>query len=178
MIVYDQEFCCWVYEEVEKNEFIVNSDLYCQYFYIMLLVGLLNDLNGVIYWKGSYYVFFQWQLFQMGYGVKFWGYYMIQDVVNWKWEEIVFVLSDWFDKNGCYLGSVVMKDGWFYLFYIGNVRDQDGNWEIYQCFVVFDDGLFFEKKGVVVCFLEGYMVYFCDLKVWEYEGIWYMVIGV
>lgn len=79
-------------------------------------VGLLNDPNGVIYWKGSYHVFFQWQPFQTGHGAKFWGHYTTQDVVNWKREEIALAPSDWFDKNGCYSGSAVTKDDRLYLF--------------------------------------------------------------
>lgn len=140
-------------------------------------VGLLNDPNGVIYWKGSYHVFFQWQPFQTGHGAKFWGHYTTQDVVNWKREEIALAPSDWFDKNGCYSGSAVTKDDRLYLFYTGNVRDQDGNRETYQCLAVSDDGLSFEKKGVVARLPEGYTAHFRDPKVWEHEGTWYMVIG-
>ncbi|MED4646537.1 sucrose-6-phosphate hydrolase [Bacillus inaquosorum] len=177
MTAHDQELRRRAYEEVEKKEPIANSDPHRQHFHIMPPVGLLNDPNGVIYWKGSYHVFFQWQPFQTGHGAKFWGHYTTQDVVNWKREEIALAPSDWFDKNGCYSGSAVTKDDRLYLFYTGNVRDQDGNRETYQCLAVSDDGLSFEKKGVVARLPEGYTPHFRDPKVWEHEGTWYMVVG-
>ncbi|MCY8443297.1 sucrose-6-phosphate hydrolase, partial [Bacillus spizizenii] len=54
MTAHDQELRRRAYEEVEKNEPIANSDPHRQHFHIMPPVGLLNDPNGVIYWKSSY----------------------------------------------------------------------------------------------------------------------------
>ncbi|MEC1752438.1 sucrose-6-phosphate hydrolase [Bacillus mojavensis] len=177
MTAHDQELRRRAYEEVVKKEHIADSDPHRQHFHIMPPVGLLNDPNGVVYWKGVYHLFFQWQPFQTGHGAKFWGHYTTCDFVSWKREEIALAPSDWFDKNGCYSGSAVVKDDRLYLFYTGNVRDQDGNRETYQCVAVSDDGLTFEKKGVVARLPEGYTAHFRDPKVWEHEGKWYMVIG-
>lgn len=66
MTAHDQELRRRAYEEVEKNEPIANSDPHRQHFHIMPPVGLLNDPNGVIYWKGSYHVFSSGSRFRRG----------------------------------------------------------------------------------------------------------------
>lgn len=157
-----------------KKEHIAASDPYRQHFHIMPPVGLLNDPNGVVYWKGVYHLFFQWQPFQTGHGAKFWGHYTTRDFVNWKREEIALAPSDWFDKNGCYSGSAVVKDDRLYLFYTGNVRDQDGNRETYQCLAVSDDGLTFEKKVLSPAFRKAIQLIFAIRRCGSMKenGIW------
>lgn len=73
MTKHDQELRRRAYEEMERKEHIVKMDPYRQHFHLMPPVGLMNDPNGVIHWKGIYHLFFQWQPFHTGHGAKFWG---------------------------------------------------------------------------------------------------------
>lgn len=51
----------------------------------------------------------------------YWGYIKSKDFIYWEYFFIVFVLSEEYDRDGCFLGSVIEKDGKFYVMYIGNV---------------------------------------------------------
>ncbi|MBB6602818.1 sucrose-6-phosphate hydrolase [Bacillus sp. FSL M8-0266] len=166
-----------VTERIRNYEHLVKKDVYRQHFHLMPPVGLLNDPNGLIQWKGIYHVFYQWQPFKTGHGAKFWGHYTSTDLVNWQHEEAALAPSDWFDQNGCYSGSAVIDDGHMYVMYTGNVRDEQGNRETYQCLAVSEDGIHFQKKGVVATLPEGFTAHFRDPKVWKRNGKWYMVLG-
>ncbi len=173
----EQELIRLAEEEVEKNKELVERDPYRLRYHLMPPVGLLNDPNGFIQWNGTYHLFYQWMPFKTGHGAKFWGHYSSKDLVNWKHEPIALAPSEWFEKNGCYSGSAVEHDGKMILFYTGNVKDEDGNRETYQCMAVSEDGVTFDKKGPVVELPEGYTAHFRDPKVWKKDSHWYMVVG-
>ncbi|QKS73350.1 sucrose-6-phosphate hydrolase [Paenalkalicoccus suaedae] len=166
------------YAEVKKHKETVDADPYRQAFHIMPPVGLVNDPNGFVQWNGTYHMFYQWNPFAPNHSHKFWGHVTSDDLVNWKEQPIAIAPSDWFDKNGCYSGSGIDVDGKLTLMYTGNVKDEDGNRESYQCLAVSEDGVHFEKLGPVVDQLpEGYTAHFRDPKVWKENGRYYFVIG-
>ncbi len=165
------------YEEIAKFKTVVEQDPYRLHYHIMPPVGLLNDPNGFIHWHGKYHLFYQWMPFKTGHGAKYWGHYSSQDLVNWKHEEIALTPSEWYEKNGCYSGSAMEYEGKLYVFYTGNVKDEQGNRETYQCLAVSEGGIHFEKKGPVVKLPEGYTAHFRDPKVWSQDGRYFMVVG-
>ncbi|ASF41054.1 sucrose-6-phosphate hydrolase [Halobacillus halophilus] len=173
----DQELRQAAAAEIDKYKEEVESDPYRLLFHHMPPVGLLNDPNGFVQWKGTYHLFYQWMPFDTGHGAKFWGHYTSKDFVNWVHEDIALTPSDWYDKNGVYSGSAVSHNDRLYLFYTGNVKDEEGNREAYQCLAVSDDGVNFEKQGVIAELPEGYTAHFRDPKVWKNGEHWYMVIG-
>ncbi|MDN7240934.1 sucrose-6-phosphate hydrolase [Planococcus sp. N028] len=146
-------------------------------FHLMPAVGLLNDPNGLIHYKGAYHVFFQWNPFGTVHGPKCWGHYTSQDLVYWQEHQPSLVPSEWYEKDGCYSGSAIEVDGDMVLFYSGNVKHEDGTRETFQCMAVSHNGFVFEKKGPVVLLPEGYTSHFRDPKVWKRDGLWYMVVG-
>ena len=164
-------------KEMELHHETVKRDPYRPEFHLMPPVGLLNDPNGFVQWNGTYHVFFQWMPFKTEHGAKFWGHYTSKDLVNWELAPIALAPGDWYDKNGCYSGSAVVHDQKMKLFYTGNVKDENGNRETYQCVAESEDGLHFDKKGVVIELPEGYTPHFRDPKVWQHLDKWYMVIG-
>jgi len=164
-------------EEVNKYRELVEQDPYRLKFHLMPPVGLLNDPNGFIHWKGTYHLFYQWMPFKTGHGAKFWGHYSSTDLVNWTHEEIALTPSEWFEKNGCYSGSAIDVGGKLHIFYTGNVKDEAGNRETYQCLAISEDGIHFDKKGPVVHLPKMYTAHFRDPKVWKQDGKYFMVIG-
>ncbi|WP_101842280.1 sucrose-6-phosphate hydrolase [Halobacillus sp. Marseille-P3879] len=163
--------------EIVKHTDKVQSDPYRLSFHHMPPVGLLNDPNGLVHWKGEYHVFYQWMPFKTGHGEKFWGHYISDDLVNWKHERIALTPSEWYDKDGCYSGSAIIHNDQLYLFYTGNVFNEEGEQEEYQCLAVSEDGVNFEKKGPVIYVPEGFTSNFRDPKVWKGEEHWYLVVG-
>ncbi|WP_347862355.1 sucrose-6-phosphate hydrolase [Salimicrobium sp. PL1-032A] len=164
-------------EMVESYSDTAKSDAYYPTYHIAPPVGLLNDPNGFIQWKGMYHLFYQWMPFHTGHGAKFWAHLTSSDLIDWEWQEPSLAPDEWFDRNGCYSGSAVMKDDELILFYTGNVKNEEGNRETYQCKARSADGVTFEKLGVRIELPEGFTPHFRDPKVWKMEDAWYMVIG-
>jgi beta-fructofuranosidase len=164
-------------QEVERNREMVENDPYRLRFHLMPPVGLLNDPNGFIQFKGVYHLFYQWNPFETSHGAKFWGHFTSKDLINWEHQPIALAPSEWYEKNGCYSGSAIEHEGKMVLFYTGNVKDENGDRETYQCMAVSQDGITFEKKGPVIHLPEGYTAHFRDPKVWNKDNTWYMVLG-
>jgi len=165
------------YNEVKKHSDNIKNDPYRLTYHLMPPVGLLNDPNGLIQYKGVYHVFYQWNPFETSHGAKFWGHYTSRDMVHWQEEPIALAPSEWYERNGCYSGSAVESDGKLYLFYTGNVKNEDGTRESYQCLAVSSDGIHFEKQGPVLKLPENYTAHFRDPKVWKKGERWYMILG-
>lgn len=148
-------------------------------FHIEAEKGLVNDPNGLIFWKGEYHVFFQLNPKSCEHIFKNWGHIKTRDLVNWEKLPIALSPTDWFDKDGCYSGSAIEKDGKLYLMYTGNVKN-NGTRESYQCLAVSEDGINFKKLGPVIHnddIPKGYTRHFRDPKLFKKNGKFYMVLG-
>lgn len=154
----------------------VEKDPYRLHYHLMPPVGLLNDPNGFIQYKGKYHLFYQWNPFATTHGAKFWGHYTSSDFIKWVEEPIALAPIENYERNGCYSGSAIEHDGKLYIFYTGNVKN-GANRETYQCLAVSEDGISFKKKGPIITLPDGFTAHFRDPKVWKYKEKWYMVIG-
>ncbi|QPC47776.1 sucrose-6-phosphate hydrolase [Mangrovibacillus cuniculi] len=177
MSVNDQQLRDAAWKAVEEKKDVVESDSYRLKFHVMPPVGLLNDPNGWIHWKGTYHLFYQWMPFKTDHGAKFWGHFTSKDLVNWKHEDIALTPSEWFEKNGCYSGSAISKEDELWLYYTGNLKNEKNERSTYQCLAISKDGLRFDKKGPVVELPEEYTPHFRDPKVWSQDGKYFMVVG-
>ena len=154
----------------DKDEFRLN-------YHITPAKGLLNDPNGLVEKDGKYYIFHQWNENDCEHGLKSWGLFTTKNFIDWKIEGIQLSPTDWYDKNGCYSGSAIVKDNKIHLIYTGNVRDEKGERESYQCIAI-ETKEGFEKKGPVISEIPaGYTPHFRDPKVWKKDGVFYAVIG-
>lgn len=148
-------------------------------FHIEAEKGLVNDPNGLIFWKGEYHVFYQLNPKSCEHTFKNWAHIKSKDLVNWEKLPIALAPTDWFDKDGCYSGSAIEKDGRFYLMYTGNVKN-NGIRESYQCLSVSEDGINFKKLGPVIHnddIPKGYTRHFRDPKIFKKDGKFYVVLG-
>lgn len=166
-----------VYQRISEYKQTVASDPYRLHYHLMPPIGLLNDPNGFVYFRGRYHIFYQWNPFETAHGAKFWGHYISEDLVHWEEAPIALSPDSWYDKNGCYSGSAVVHDDKMYVFYTGNVKNQKSERESYQCLAISEDGLTFEKKGPVIEVPKGYTAHFRDPKVLQQDSRWYMVLG-
>lgn len=166
-----------VYKRIAEYKQLVASDPYRLHYHLMPPIGLLNDPNGFVFFRGHYHVFYQWNPFETTHGAKFWGHYVSDDLVHWVEAPIALAPDSWYDKNGCYSGSTVVHDDKMYVFYTGNVKNQQDERESYQCLAISEDGVTFEKKGPVIEVPDGYTAHFRDPKVFQQNDRWYMVLG-
>lgn len=139
--------------------------------------GFLNDPNGLAQFHGKYHVFYQWLPEVKPQGNKRWRHCESDDLIRWTDQGCGLEPEKWFEKNGCYSGSGVIAKGQYYLFYTGNVKNETGERETYQCVAVSEDGTNFVKEGPVVHLPEAYTPHFRDPKVWNKNGRWWMIVG-
>lgn len=139
--------------------------------------GFLNDPNGLAQFHGKYHAFYQWLPAVIPRGKKRWRHCISHDLIHWRDEGCVLEPTEWYEKDGCYSGSGIVAKDRYYLFYTGNVRDERGGRESYQCAAVSDDGKTFVKKGPVIYRPDAYTPHFRDPKVWEKDGRWWMLVG-
>lgn len=126
--------------------------------------GLLNDPNGLIWYKGNYYAFFQWNRFAKDHSNKAWGFATSLDLVHWQFRGSALLPDQPYDAQGVYSGSALEMDGQLCLYYTGNVK-QRGHRISRQCLAVSEDGQHFRKLGPVLTTPAGYTEHFRDPKV-------------
>ena len=139
--------------------------------------GLLNDPNGLSWFNGKYYVFFQWNRFEKSHSYKEWGLFTSKDLLRWDFEGSAVVPDQEYDRDGVYSGSGYVINHQLYLFYTGN-RKKDGKRKSSQCLAVTEDGRHYQKKGVILNTPKGYTEHFRDPKVFQGKhSDYYMVVG-
>lgn len=154
------------------------SDAYNLKYHITPPYGILNDPNGLAFFKGQYHVFYQWNPRGTEHRNKCWGHVVSGDLVHWHRKGVALEPSEWYDKDGIYSGGSVVHNDKLYLFYTGNVIRADGVKESYQCAAVSEDGERFRKLGPLFEHPPGYTRHVRDPKVWkDQSGNWWLIIG-
>lgn len=148
--------------------------------------GWLNDPNGAVHFKGTYHLYHQYVPETPTGGATHWGHKTSQDMVHFK-EEPIFLSPDMpFDQDGVYSGSAIVVDDKIHFFYTGNVKhegDHDYTFsgrEQNTIHVVSADGFTIESREVVIphqAYPEGFTDHIRDPKVFERDGVYYMILG-
>lgn len=138
--------------------------------------GLMNDPNGLVYFRGNVLVFFQWNPKALDHNYKQWGLFSSNDLVRWQFEGPALVPSESHDHSGVYSGSALEVEGRLHLFYTGN--DRRGNVRLsHQAHATSEDGRHFAKQGVVLETPPGFTDHVRDPKVFEQPVGYGMVLG-
>ncbi|MGG3159761.1 glycoside hydrolase family 32 protein [Priestia megaterium] len=138
--------------------------------------GLINDPNGLIWFKDRYYFFHQWNRFDTNHQYKEWGLFTSTNMIDWSNQGSAILPDRDFDQNGVYSGSSIEHKGEIYLFYTGNVKI-DGERKSYQCISISKDGRTFIKKENVIETPAEFTEHYRDPKVWRGKTNWWMVVG-
>lgn len=168
--------------EIEKRKITVLGGKMRQRYHFMAEEGWINDPNGVIFFRGKYHLFYQFNPYDAFWGYMHWGHAVSEDLIHWEHLPVALAPSEDYDNHkegGCFSGSAIEHDGKLYLFYTGTTNYGDGFVQR-QCMAVSEDGIHFEKYGnnPVIDVPEGVeRANFRDPKVWEHEGKFYMVCG-
>ncbi len=151
-----------------------------QRYHFMAPKGWINDPNGLIFYRGKYHLFYQYNPGGVEWDQMHWGHAVSGDLLHWKHLPEALAPGQWYDngaRGGCFSGTALEEDGLLYLFYTG-VHEGPGGTVQAQCMACSRDGLRFEKyaKNPVLYAPEGIEeAHFRDPKVWKEGNIYYML---
>ncbi len=147
----------------------------------------INDPNGFCCFKSEYHLFYQFHPFGVNWGPMHWGHVISKDLVHWKHLPIALKPDEDYDRDGCFSGCGIEKDGSLYIFYTGHMHTPETaelgfDYVQVQCFAVSEDGVNFKKypDNAIVLVPETEQVHggdFRDPKVWKHGDKYYMVVG-
>lgn len=144
--------------------------------------GWINDPNGLIFFKGEYHLFYQYNPYHNNWDSMHWGHAVSEDLLHWKELEVALCPDEPYDNHpegGCFSGSVVVWEDTMYLFYTGTIK-REGKTVQTQCLATSEDGRTFSKyKGnpLIERVPDGGGEDFRDPKVFYAQGKWRMVCG-
>lgn len=168
--------------EIEKNKTAVHTGKMRQRYHFMAEAGWLNDPNGLIFFRGKYHFFYQYNPYDSFWGAMHWGHAVSEDLLHWEYLPVALAPSENYDNHkegGCFSGSAVAYDGKLWLMYTGTTNYGEGFVQT-QCLAWSEDGIHFEKyEGNPVIEPPEWVdkSNFRDPKVWEHEGSFYLVCG-
>lgn len=163
---------------VEKNHWRLHYHISAPAYWI-------NDPNGFCFYKGEYHLFYQHHPYSPEWGPMHWGHVKSKDLALWEHLPIALAPSEDYDRDGCFSGSGIEKDGKLFLMYTGNVwmgDNHETDLKQVQCLAVSEDGIHFEKihqNPVIHSAPEGdiHPYHFRDPKVWKHNDYYYCVLG-
>ena len=153
-----------------------------QHYHFMAQTGWINDPNGLIYYKGKYHFFYQYNPYYGFWDYMHWGHAISDDMLHWEYLPLALAPSEFYDdhfRGGCFSGSAIEHDGKLFLMFTGTTNNGKG-FEQTQCIAYSEDGIHFEKYegNPVLTAPDGIPTYqFRDPKVWKHDDTYYMVCG-
>lgn len=166
--------------EKHKNNVV---QTYRHEYHFMSPVGWINDPNGFIYFKGEYHLFYQYNPYDSVWGPMYWGHAKSKDLITWEHLPVALAPDQPYDKDGCFSGTAIEKDGKLYLMYTGHILgEKEEDTRQVQCVAVSSDGINFEKVEQNPVLTEADLPSnalpqdFRDPKVLEKNGKYYKII--
>ncbi len=86
----------------------------------------INDPNGMIFFRGEYHLFYQYNPYGVNWGNMHWGHMKSTDLVHWVHLPIALAPSEAYDCDGIFSGSAIEHEGRLYVFYTANVCTSAG----------------------------------------------------
>ncbi|MBE6650104.1 MAG: glycoside hydrolase family 32 protein [Ruminococcaceae bacterium] len=141
--------------------------------------GWVNDPNGLIYFGGYYHLFYQYcPNFEKPWEEPvYWGHARTRDFLNWEELPIAISPDKDYDKDGCWSGTAIEKDGVLYLFY-ASIKGENKDQSVSVAYS--RDGITFEKyegNPVIEAFPEDGCPDFRDPALCYIDGKYYLVMA-
>lgn len=168
--------------EINQKKEVIKNGKMRQHYHFMAQTGWLNDPNGLIYFRGKYHYFYQYNPYYGLWDYMHWGHAVSEDLLHWEYLPLALAPSETYDdhmRGGCFSGSAMERDGKLFLIYTGATNRGNG-FEQTQCVAYSEDGIHFEKYdgNPVLRAPEGVEAHnFRDPKVWKHMDQYYMVCG-
>ncbi|OXT05986.1 sucrose-6-phosphate hydrolase [Thermoanaerobacterium thermosaccharolyticum] len=134
-------------EFIKQNKAKVNPKYRLKY-HLMGEYGWINDPNGFIQYKGNYHLFYQHYPYDAVWGPMHWGHAISKDLVKWFYLPLALAPEEDYDRDGCFSGSAIEKNGKLYLFYTGHIytkKEKNDDYKQVQNMAISADGIAFEK---------------------------------
>ncbi len=173
-------------ENIEKAELAIREKRQSvqlgktrQKYHFMAECGWINDPNGLIYFRGKYHLFYQFNPFGPEWSRMHWGHAVSDNMVDWTYLPIALAPSETYDsheRGGCFSGTALEHEGTLYLLYTGTSKTEEGFVQV-QCLAESFDGITFSKYegNPVLKVTEGYEECdFRDPKIWKHKGRFYL----
>ena len=100
--------------EIDAKKDIVKNGKMRQHYHFMAQTGWINDPNGLIYYKGKYHFFFQYNPYYGFWDCMQWGHAVSDDMIHWEYLHLALAPSENYDnhpRGGCFSGSAIEHDG-------------------------------------------------------------------
>lgn len=168
----------WTTEEKNKIKANVNKSPWHANYHIEPKSGLLNDPNGFSFFNGKFHLFYQNWPFGAAHGLKQWVHTESDDLVHFTETNTRLLPDNPNDSHGCYSGSAYEIGSKLFLFYTGNVRDE--NWVRTPLQV----GAWMDKEGniskmdtILINQPSDVTEHFRDPQIFSYQNQFYVIVG-
>ena len=150
-------------------------------------VGWLNDPNGLCQKDGVYHIYHQYVPFYPELCSVLWGHVTTKDFIHYEVQEpAIYPDTDW-DQNGAYSGCTFQEKGTMYVYYTGNVRHADRDYDYITegreqntILTTSEDGFHFTPKQLLMRnedYPPDLSLHVRDPKVFRENGRYYMIQG-
>lgn len=167
---------------IAENQDQVNP-LYKPQAHFSAPIGWINDPNGFVKFGGDYHLFYQYFPYGTEWGPMHWGHAKSKDGLTWEHLPVALAPDQTYDKDGCFSGSALVKDGKLWLMYTGHIVQEDGSIRQVQNMAYSEDGIHFEKLAQNPVLDEKDLPEgispsdFRDPKIFEKDGRYYAVVA-
>ena len=97
-------------KEIEAKREKIQQGKFRQNYHFMAETGWINDPNGLIYFKGKYHFFYQYNPYSGFWDYMHWGHAVSEDMIHWEYLPLALAPSEVYDdhlKGGCFSGSAI-----------------------------------------------------------------------
>ena len=131
---------------IEKSRKTVKNEYRLKY-HMMPPIGWLNDPNGLIYFKGRYHLYYQFNPYASSPGKMCWGHFLSEDLVDYVDDGVA--LKPDIEDASAYSGGAIEYDGKINAFYTMHIENEHGkSEEVYRA-----------VSSVGFCFDQGVKVF-------------------
>lgn len=168
----------WSADEFHKIEENVAKSPWHTNYHIEPKTGLLNDPNGFSYFNGKFSLFYQNWPYGPAHGLKQWVHTESEDLVHFTETGAKLLPDHAHDSHGAYSGSAYQVGDKLFLFYTGNVRDENWVRDPLQIGAWMDkDGNIEKFEKVLINQPEDVTEHFRDPQIFDYKGQFYAIVG-
>ncbi|MBQ8344769.1 MAG: glycoside hydrolase family 32 protein [Clostridia bacterium] len=145
--------------------------------------GWVNDPNGLIWFDGYYHVFYQHAPdFEIPWKQPMhWGHARTRDFLHWEELPIALFPDEDYDRDGCWSGTAIAKDGILYLFYASVQKPEGASGYTQTVSVAYSaDGIHFTKYAhnpVIATFPADGGPDFRDPALCQIDGLYHCVMA-